>query len=139
MKSFICLVLFLFVFEANSLEINLSFWSKPQKCERSYCLPKSIGESGPHFIEEPVLDSARRLEVPFEEYTVRFVFALRSVQGGYYSFQTEIVDQFGATLALCSRYEKISTMERAPVGACAGMVDSENLLGVTVHRPREAN
>ncbi|MCR9205938.1 MAG: hypothetical protein NXH75_15250 [Halobacteriovoraceae bacterium] len=135
MKNLIILVLFSLGFSAHALQFNLSIWEKEQVCQEVLCLPKTLVREGPIEIPEPQFNSFSQLKVPFEGFQINFTLTKREEFGGYYSFQTEIKDSEGKSIALCSRYEAIDTFENAPVGACAGKHPSEDkLLGVSLYK-----
>lgn len=135
MKNLIFFLLTVLSFSTQAVQFNLSIWEKDQVCQDVICLPKTIVREGPIEIPEPQLNSFSQLRMPFNGLQINFTFTKREEFGGYYSFQTEIKDSDGKTVALCSRYESIDTFENAPVGACAGKHPTEDkLLGVSIFK-----
>lgn len=136
MKCITILTLLIIASNSYSLEFKVSLWSKLQNCPQAICLPQTQTTIENLIIEEPALNSFTQVKVPHENFLIKFTFTKRGEFGGYYSFQTEIVDNTNKKIiALCSRYEGLHTFENAPVGACAGVhpdPDKDELIGVSI-------
>ncbi len=129
----LCLVL---SFNTLGMDLRISLWEKPQCPLNQICLPSGFDEVKSVSIPEPKENSFSRVSVPFEDFEVILTFTKKLDQGGYFSFQIEILDQEKAIIALCSRYEALESMERAPVGACGAYMPQEmRMVGASILLP----
>ncbi|MCF8059156.1 MAG: hypothetical protein K9K67_07660 [Bacteriovoracaceae bacterium] len=123
-------------FNVHAMNFRISIWEKIDCALGELCLPKSIDEVKNVSIPEPTENSFSRVSVPFKDFEVILTFAKRIDNGGYYSFQTDIIDKEKTPISVCSRFEAIETMEKAPVGACGAYIPSESrMIGVSVLLP----
>lgn len=136
-KLFFFTLLTVFIsLDAYSLEVKASLWTKTICGPDKLCLPQALGEPQQFEIPEPANNSFSRYQTVFEGHTVTFTYTKRTDPNPYYSFQVEIGNQTHKTLALCSRYEALNTVENAMVGACAGKIPNKNkLIGVSMQIP----
>lgn len=135
MKMAVSLLMLSFTLTSQAIQFNISIWEKDNNCAQAICLPKTLVFDGPYEIAEPAINSFSQLRVPYQNFKIHFTLTKKDQFGGYYSFQTEVRDSDGRTIALCSRFESISTFEHTPVGACAGQNPLEDkLLGVSVYK-----
>jgi len=133
MKKMTFLLLLIFLIPTHAFMFNLSVWKREQPCTQSFCLPERQELLGPFELVEPKMNSFTQLRIPYGSLTIKLTFSKKDSFGGYYSFQTEIVDRNKDIIALCSRYETLKTFENVPVGACGGTIsENKNLIGVSL-------
>jgi hypothetical protein len=120
----------------HALDIKVNLWERELCDAPQICLPQRITQPKLVTIPEPPMNSFSRVETYLDEHRVLFTLTKREGETPYMSFQTELYDLNGKLMAVCSRFEAISSREDFLVGACAGKKDNENLLlGVSLLIP----
>lgn len=136
-KIFFTLIPILLFNDAHSMEIKANLWEKDICQTGAICLPVALGNPQTFSLPEPDNNSFSRITTRFGDYNVTFTFTKRTDPVGYYSFQVEIGNDEHPTLAVCSRFEGLDTLENAMVGACAGKIPLKNkLIGVSLQLPQ---
>ena len=121
---------------SQALEIKANLWTKDICTGDKLCLPKALGTSQTFDLPEPPNNSFSRITRRFGEYNVTFTFTKRTEPSAYYSFQVELGDDNNPSIAVCSRFEGLDTVENAMVGACAGKIPLKNkMIGISLHLP----
>ncbi len=135
MKILSILLIAFLSYNTYALEFKGAFWAK-KNCRSlsNECIPQTTAAPELYQIEEPSVDSSKRLKIQGAEYDVWIYFSQKSQPEPYFMFQVELVDKEGKTLGLCSRYESVDSFETVPVGACAGTIE-DRVIGFSVMLP----
>lgn len=135
MKYLSLLIIMTISLNVSALEFKGAFWAK-KNCRSlsNECIPQRTADAQLYKIEEPAMDTAKRLKIEGAEYDVWIYFSQKSQPEPYFMFQVELIGKDGKTLGLCSRYESVTTFENVPVGACAGTMD-DRVIGFSVMLP----
>ena len=105
------------------------------------CLPEPLEKTSRFEFSYPVQGSPTEIEITGKEYSVVIFINYHSSDVDYYSIQFTIKDLEENVIAICSRYEAVTTVENIPVGSCGGVnPNKENtLIGFTISLPSPAN
>lgn len=135
-QSIFLLVLVIQSMAVSALDIKVNLWERELCDAPQICLPQRVTQPEIITIPEPPMNSFSRVEAYLNGHRVLFTFTKRDADTPYMSFQTELYDLTGKLMAVCSRFEALSSQEDFMVGACAGKKDNENLLlGVSLLIP----
>ena len=94
------------------------------------CLPQTITPNIPISIEYPVTGKYETYDIDGGDFIARLYLSHREDFDGYMIYQVTLFSRSGETIAMCSRYESIETIETAIVGTCAGRYENR-LVGFT--------
>ena len=94
-----------------------------------HCLPQSLPEDMQVSIFVPEQGSHASYTFETRDYRADMLLVHRAEYGGYVSYQLTVKTQANETIAVCSRYESIDTLENVIVWTCVDRY-KESLIGV---------
>jgi hypothetical protein len=139
MKIFLTSILFTISLSIKAEVFVGTFWEKRTKCPDGpiSCIPKAAEKPTSFEFEYPKIGSPTELTITGKDYSVQVYIKYHLDSVDYYSIQFTLLTKSGETVAICSRYEAISTVENVPVGSCGGSHPSKQdwLAGFSVSLP----
>lgn len=136
-RSLFAIILLFLALNIHAMDFKVGLWSK-ENCRQldPVCLPQALYPIEEYSMQEPPLNSGRRLIIQKEDYTARILWTKKEDNGGYYSFQIELYNHEGTLITQCARYESLDSFESAPVGSCSGTDPNlQKIVGITVYLP----